>query len=276
MSGKKINGKKIRSSVFYNILSLIAAVIFLSFLLAAVLPSNYMIMVQIMAPIVLIFLCFALLSFRNVLCIFSDDRLYYLLPRNSGMEFIVISGNRRTVSSKAGSILYSDIQRYEYLSPKLTWNYFFPSGVIIHGSDFDLKISGVGKRFIKQLENAKRSCVAHNNAEIDAAGTPDTQIQIAHHVRNGLWKEIWQSFENGSLEDVFHGYKILRMESDERVDTIDIFTQKNGHEIDFHMDDCSIYMSAPDNDTEQMIFYKHISKFGVLLSVIREFLVSNS
>ena len=275
-------GKKIRARAFYFTLFLICAVIFLSFLFAFLWPPvwspDYLIAILGMAPILLIWFFALLMSFRKVLCILSDDRLYYLMPKNYGMEFAVLSGNKRTVSAKAGAIRYSDIQTCEYI-PRDFNLILQPHGgpapcVVLHGEGFALTIVGVGKRFIKQVETAQRSVSGSDSAENNAAAPADTEI--TQQVRCGLWKEIWQCFESGALEDAFDTCKIIRMEGDEDLDTIDIWVERNGHEIDFNMDSCSIYMSSPDNDTEQTISYAHAAGLETLFSAIREFIASNS
>lgn len=267
-SRKIIKGKKIRNQVFYNMVFLIGAVIVVVVLCTVLqLPPDYILAVEICAPMALILLLGILFSFRKVLCILSDDRLYYFLPKDYGMEFTAVSGNKRKVLSQDGWILYSDIQRYAYL-PRTR---HLPTRVILYGSDFELKISGVGRRFIHDLEKLQNGCSFSCNEKTKSADAPSTQT-----VRSGLWKEIWEYCENGTLENMLQCDAVIRLESNENLDAIDILVNRAGHEIEFNIDDCSMYMYARDNGTNQTIYYEYIADAEDLFSHMRDFINGNS
>lgn len=269
MSKVQVKGKKIRGQDFYNSLYVFVTA-GISFLLAFVLPPKYRIYVLVIATGVLLFSPIWLLLSKKVLCVFTEDRLYYY-----GMEFAVVSGKKRTVLSDTGFVSLTDITDYEYL-PGTRWSKSFsvPSRVILYGADFELTISGGGKHLIRQLEKAQMACIGKDPAE--AGVSPATDAKTAQNARHGLWKEIWHSFESGELEDVLSGYTIRLMEGDERLDVIDIAVEHNGHEIAFNIDETSLYLYAVDTQKTQTVTYDRLPDLEAFFSAIREFIALNA
>lgn len=264
MSKVRVKGKKIRGQDFYNILHVLAAAGVCFLLLAFVLPPKYMPAVLICAAEVPLFSSIWLLISKKVLCVFTEDRLYYY-----GMEFAEVSGKKRKVLSDVGSVLFSDITDYEYLPG--TRHLHVPSRVILYGVNFELTISGAGRHFIRQLEKAQMACIGRASAEPFSPDAP-----AAPRVRHGIWKEIWNSFESGELENALSEYTIRLMEGNESLDMIDITVEHNGHEIAFNMDETSIYLYAVDVQKTQTVTFDQLSDIEAFFSAIREFIALNT
>lgn len=266
MANARVKGKNIRGQGFYNSLYAVAAA-GIAFLLTFLLPTKYRLIGVSVAGGLLLYFSLRLLLFKKVLCVFTEDRLYYY-----GMEFAVISGKKRKVLSDVGSVLFADIKDYKYLPG--TWfskSFAVPCRVILYGADFELTVTGGGKHLIRQLENAQMSCIGRDPAE---TGTPDAGT--AQQVRHGLWKEIWNSFESGELENVLGEYTILLLEGNESLDVIDIAVEHNGHEIAFNLDESSVYLYAVDTQKTQTVTYEHLSDLEAFFLTIRNFIASNS
>lgn len=266
MSKVRVKGKKIRGQDFYNSLYVFAAA-GVCFLLAFILPPKYMPYVLIYAGGFLLYSSIWLLIFKKVLCVFTEDRLHYY-----GLEFAEVSGKERKVLSDIGSVLFSDITDYEYLPG--TRFLHVPSRVILYGANFELTISGAGRHFIRQLEKAQMACIGHEPVETGVSDAPVTQT--IQHVRHGLWKEIWHSFETGALEDVLGEYTILLMEGNESLDVIDITVKHNGQEIAFNLDESSIYLYAVNTQKTQTITFDQLPDLETFFSAMREFIELNS
>lgn len=266
MSKVRVKGKKIRGQDFYNSLYVFTAAGVCG-LLAFILPPKYMTFVLIFAAELLLFSSIYLLIFKKVLCVFTEDRLYYY-----GMEFAEVSGKKRKVLSDVGSVLFTEITDYEYLPG--TRSFRVPSRVVLYGTNFELTISGAGRHFIRQLEKAQMANIGREPVETGVSDAPDTQT--VQHDRHGLWKEIWQSFETGALEDMLGAYTIRLMEGNESLDVIDIAVERNGQEIAFNIDESSIYLYAVDTEKDQTIPYEQLSGLDALFSAMREFIESNT
>lgn len=267
MSKVRVKGKKIRGQDFYNTLYVLAAVAGTSFLLASILPPRYMPGILAFAISFLIYSPIWLLISKKVLCVFTEDRLYYY-----GMEFAVVSGKKRKVLSDVGSVLFTEITDYEYLPG--TRSFRVPPRVVLYGANFELTISGAGRHLIRQLEKAQMACIGRKPVETSVLDAPDTQT--VQHDRHGLWKEIWKSFETGALENMLGAYTIRLMEGNESLDVIDIAVEHNGQEIAFNMDESSIYLYAVNTEKTQTITYEQLSGLEALFSAMREFIESNS
>lgn len=269
-----IEGKKIRGSAFYESIYIFSAIL-LFFVLSVVFSdlTPYTLVVQIMAPLLLIPILPVLFYSRKVLFILSKDRLYYFMT--SGMEYTVLDGYKRKVKSANGYILYSDIKRYEYTP--YTYNRYqhtLSKYVILYGEKFEFKIVGVGKSFIKQLES-KMLTSQNSDYAIDNP-KPISDSYIPQNAREGLWKEIWDSFQREQLGEIFGDCKIMHIEMNEVDDVIDVFIKRNDQQIDFNLDATSIFMSTPCGDTDEMIDYERIRDVNTLFNLMRDFIYYHS
>lgn len=94
LSKKNIKGKRIRSQVFYNTFAIIVTVlVFFVFCVAIQVPSDFMLLLQIITPMALMILFAVLFSFKTVLCILDVDKLYFF--NEKGIEFITVSSHRK-------------------------------------------------------------------------------------------------------------------------------------------------------------------------------------
>ncbi len=265
---KTIQGKKVRPQMFDNAI-IIAILLICNAVVCAFFPtSDYAIVSLIMTPMILILVLATIISSRYVICVLCEDRLYYYISRAHWMEFVVVSGSRRKVVSNDGWIMYYDIQKCEYLPATRR----LPSRVVLYGADFELTIPGVGRRFIKQIEERQESYGINFTG---VSSTTVSQLQTERVKRDGLWKDIWESFENGTLENVISDYEIVRIEANEDIDVIDICINAGGQEIDFNIDDSSIFMLAPEIDVDKTIYHENIADLDTLFSAMREFISCN-
>lgn len=269
---KKIKGKRIRKQLFYTLIHVIivavaiAAVCTVLFALVD-LPSELQIFIYGFCGAVCFFSCLALPIEKGVLCILSDDRLYYFGASESlsAVCFSRVSDNKRTSFSQDGWILYSAIQKHEYQ----TYLSFFDSWLSLYGTDFVLTISGVGKKFISQLEKAKAKSPVTYSEEAYGTITPPALTS-----REGFWQEIWEYCENNSLAGVLRCDEIHRVYFETDIDSIDIELNNRGRDIFITMDNQSVHMT--NDDVEQTIEYKDLAGIEDLFAGICNFIDNNS
>lgn len=190
---------------------------------------------------------------KYIIAVFGQHRLYFY-------DAVLTEQKSKTLCKKItkpfnGSIAYGDMKRAELTS----------GGVIIHGKDFRIEVTGVGKGFIKKAEAMRRKTKFDRDEKV-----PD---DVYTAWRGGVWGETWTACENGEFDRAFKGELIIKdFELNENSNAISLSASKNRHEFGIFIDNERVsvitYNGEPqDGDTRGMECFADVND---VFSYIRE------
>lgn len=260
---KDVQGKKIREQHFIHILLAVYLAIVIYFIYSLKDPEALgdtlmacLIFFVISSPLIVLSILNQFCIGR-VLCVLMEDRLAFF-------NAYTIVDKRHSYST--GYLLYSAIQEIQYLRRDLKNS----SCMVISGKDFQIIIRGAGRRLARELEKV-RYTLAKSSAEDSLFLCVDEN----EGVRTGLFKEIWEAYDNGSLLKIFdEKTEIDHADSDGK--EISMIMERNGNIIDFTIDEKSIYLISDNNDRDETRSFQPDTTLQDVCDWMTQFLIENT
>lgn len=272
MSGSKINkkeilGKRIRMQ-YFDWMALLFAIPPIYYFFQGFEKPVYFELALILALIASPLYLLAILNkfcIGEIICILAEDRLYY---------FDALVENREKKERTNGYIYYSNIKNIELAPGELKLLFFKLSVIVVHSDGFKLTIGGNRKRsLIRQIKKKQKEMSGNVIATDYVEFTPEP-------VRIGLFKELWDDYEQGKMRAEFERICQVVMLTDKyNINTIDISVIKNGCDMQFNVDEESIYMYAngeTDFECDKTVMLTDIYNVENFYNIISEFIEENS
>ena len=275
---KEIQGKRIRTPSLDNfylsiaILSLPFLPFLISFLFAP--PSWETIKILLLTTFLPVFGIFLLifLSTRaatTTVGVLSYDKLYFFQQ-----DLIEINANteRKKRSTCSGSIDYTDIKNMVYVPAVQKWRItryvtLTPEKVLLQGDCFQLTFHRGGKSIIRKINKIR------GGALDCTTGTQDLpNFEGLSHERNGIWSDIWESFDKHQGKGIFdEKISLSYFNNDEESNIITLIVTTQHNEIIFSIDEEELYMNSESGDDERCISLSKLSSVEDLYTQMRHF-----
>ena len=279
LTHKDVVGKKIRKYILFPGILLYCAP-FIIFLLELIWNPVSWETAKVLLVIWSAFLGFFLLLFlldhfwlKKVLCVFSGEELFFF-------EAIVIEFNRAKNTKKesfcSGSVAFDDIKYMEYVPSVTKWmlgkrRIARREYVILKGTDFQVQIFEGTKGLIKKIRKMQNSQVDI----ISVADLPD--FDKLKHERHGIWKTIWDAFEDGAVVNLFDkNTAITEFNHKEEDNAITLIVEKNDCEITFNIDEDGLYMFSDYDNSVVEISFSEIPDIKTFYAYLREYVDKNA
>ncbi len=209
----------------------------------------------------------------KILCVFSGEELFFF-------EAIVLELNQSKSTKKesfcGGSVAFDDIKYMEHVPAVRKWmlgqrRIVEREYVILKGTDFQIQILEGTKGLIKKIQKMQSS----QADVISVVDLPD--FDKLKHERHGIWKTIWDAFEDGAVVNLFDkDTTITEFSHKEEDNAITLIVEKNDCEITFNIDEDGLYMSSDYDDHGKDIPFSKIPDIKSFYTYLREYVDKNA
>ena len=260
---KTISGKRIRRGHTPKVLAIyfIAAVLTLIRALfdgrdphiTFIVFLNYL---CIFIPIAVLGIVYNLLK-GQLLAILAEDRLYFFCCE-------IRLGHRQLLSD--GYVYYSAIKNIDLVTPSKH------SHVMVNGENFQIKIDGLGRGFVRKL---KKQMAADPGLPFPEPGIVIAEDNSENTSHEGLFAELWNTYEKGETSSWFDGETEI-LDFSENCGTLDVTVIKNGHEVSVNISDTYLSITADESDKWEDILLADLVDAEDFKTRLQNFINENS